>query len=207
MRRVLVISPHPDDESVGCGGTLRRHAVEGDEVHVVFLTSGEVGGHGVAHTASVREAEARAAAAILGVASTDFWRARDGALCAVAPLVARLRARIDELRPDVIYVPHAREMHQDHRAAARLLKRVLANGRAPASEVLAYEVWTPLERMDEIVDITPYLDEKLAAIRAYRTQCEVMRFDDAFLGLARYRGEMFLWPGGPYAEIFVRWPR
>jgi LmbE family N-acetylglucosaminyl deacetylase len=110
------------------------------------------------------------------------------------------------VRPDVIYVPHDREMHRDHRAAARLLRRALSNGRPRTADVLAYEVWTPLERMDEIVDISAYVEEKLAAIRAYKTQCDVLRFDEAFLGLARYRGEMFLWPGGPYAEVFIRVP-
>jgi len=47
MERVLVISPHPDDESIGCGGTLHRYATEGATVKVAFLTSGEQGGHGV----------------------------------------------------------------------------------------------------------------------------------------------------------------
>jgi LmbE family N-acetylglucosaminyl deacetylase len=70
-----------------------------------------------------------------------------------------------------------------------------------------YEVWTPLTEIDEIVDITPYIDAKLEAVRAYTSQCAVLRFDDAFLGLARYRGEMFCWPKpypayGRYAEAF-----
>jgi LmbE family N-acetylglucosaminyl deacetylase len=203
MSTVLVISPHPDDEAIGCGGTLRRHVLAQDDVHVVFLTSGEAGGHGVADAGAVREAEASAAADILGITSTEFWRTPDGALRAVTPLVDWLRAKIGEVRPDLIYVPHEREMHRDHRAAARLLKRALSNGRSTAPDVLAYEVWTPLERMDEVVDITPHIEDKLAAIRAYKSQCDVLRFDDAFLGLARYRGEMFLWPGGPYAEVFA----
>ena len=44
MNRILVISPHPDDESIGCGGTLRKHITEGDSVWVIFLTSGESSG-------------------------------------------------------------------------------------------------------------------------------------------------------------------
>jgi len=45
MNRVLVLSPHPDDESIGCGGTLNKHVESGDDIFVLFLTSGEKGGH------------------------------------------------------------------------------------------------------------------------------------------------------------------
>src|SRR5947207_9627276 len=92
MRRVLVISPHPDDESIGCGGTLRQHVVDGDAVHVVFLTSGERGGHGRAprETAQLREQEARDAAKVLGVGAIEFWRAPDGGVSETPFLVRRL---------------------------------------------------------------------------------------------------------------------
>ena len=70
-----------------------------------------------------------------------------------------------------------------------------------------FEVWTPLTTMDVIIDITPHVETKLAAIKAYKSQCSVLRFDEAMLGLARYRGELFCWPkseenSGRYAEVF-----
>src|SRR5437879_4633880 len=82
MSNVLVISPHPDDESIGCGGTLRRHVLQGDIVQAVFLTSGERGGHGRSRedTMRIREQEAREAAAILGLAQIEFWRVSNGSL-------------------------------------------------------------------------------------------------------------------------------
>ena len=67
-----------------------------------------------------------------------------------------------------------------------------------------YEVWTPLQIIDHIVDITPFIDIKLAAIKIYKSQCAVMNFEDAFFGLNRYRGEMHSWPGGEYAEVFEK---
>lgn len=203
---VLVVAPHPDDEAIGCGGTLRLHANKGDVVHIVFLTSGEAGGHGrdAAETARVREREARRAGAILGAASLEFWHEPDGALRARRQLVERLAARIAALRPAVVYAPHEREQHPDHRAAARAVRRAAAAIGRRSPDILLYEVWTPIERMDEIVDVTSQTAVKRRAIRAYRSQCAVLRFDEASLGLARWRGEMHCWPGGSHAEVFAR---
>lgn len=211
MNRVLVISPHPDDEAIGCGGTLRGHAVQGDAVRVVFLTSGEQGGHGRSpeETAGLREEEAHCAAKILGLESCEFWRQRDGALRSTKHLVQRLVALFDDWRPASIYAPHAGESHPDHQAAARLVLRALGlrDASSPRPVVRMYEVWTPLQQMDDIIDITPHIDVKLAAVRAYKSQCDAMKFDDAVRGLNRYRGEMHSWPGGDYAEVFLRLDR
>lgn len=204
MARVLVVSPHPDDEAIGCGGSLRLHADRGHRVEVVFLTSGEGGGHGLdpAATARRREGEAGRAAAILGIAACHFWRLEDGAVRVTAALVERLRAHLDRYRPERLYVPHPGEMHRDHRAAARLVRRAAAGVRG--LEVLGFEVWTPLARVDEVVDVTAVIDRKVAAIRAHRSQCRVLAFDQAMRGLARYRGELLSWPEGEYAEVFAR---
>lgn len=211
--RILVISPHPDDESVGCGGTLRRHVLQNDDVHVVFLTSGEKGGHGLApeEAGRVREQEARAAAEILGISHIEFWRQRDGALRANSYLLKQLREKIVGWKPGLLYVPHSGEMHPDHRASARLVRRTLSDlPRESRPVVRMYEVWTPMQRMDHVIDISPYMDAKIAAIRAHQSQCRVMRFDEAAPALNRYRGEMHSgWPAAQYAEIFaeMREPR
>jgi len=207
MSRILVVSPHPDDEATGCGGAICRHVACGDTVRAIFLTSGEQGGHGLplTETAQLREREATIAASILGLACIDFWRQPDGALRATAPIVARLQKMILAWKPEIIYVTHDGEMHPDHRAAARIVRRALTGQGAPAERpaVRMFEVWTPMQRMDEIVDISAYIRDKIAAIRAYKSQCNVLRFDEAFMGLSRYRGEMHSWPGGEHAEIFA----
>jgi LmbE family N-acetylglucosaminyl deacetylase len=208
VSRVLVLSPHPDDESLGCGGTLSSHVADGDSVHVIFLTSGEQGGHGrpPEETACVRELEARAAAAILGLASIEFWREPDGALRATPQLVERVRSKVHDWQPELIYVTYTHDLHADHRAATRAVQRALAGPISSRKKptVLMFEVWTPLQRIDRVVDISLHMETKLAAIRAHASQCAVMRFDEAFEALARYRGEMHSWPGGDYAEIFTQ---
>jgi LmbE family N-acetylglucosaminyl deacetylase len=128
----------------------------------------------------------------------------DGALRASRPLANRLAKRIDDCRPIVIYVPHSAEQHPDHCAALRLLQSSLALLELEESpRVLGYEVWTPLQQLDEIVDITPYMELKLRAIAAYESQTRIMNFAAAAAGLARYRGEMHCWPGGEFAEVFA----
>ena len=205
MARVLVLSPHPDDETIGCGGTLCSHVASGDEVRVVFLTSGELGGHGLSleETRRLREGEATAAARILGIADWEFWHAPDGRLRASESVIRRLAALLRDWRPQFIYTTHDEEMHPDHRAAPRILRRALSTVRIGKPEVYVFEIWTPLAQMDRIVDITPWIEIKLRAVRAYESQCSVLRFDEAVAGLNRYRGEMHSWPGGNYAEVFV----
>jgi LmbE family N-acetylglucosaminyl deacetylase len=204
VSRVLVLAPHPDDESIGCGGSLALHASRGDAVRVVLLTSGEQGGHGVppAEAGAVREREAAAACAVLGVERPDFWRQPDGALRASERLIGRLSALLHEWRPSLVYAPHRAEAHPDHRAASDLLAAVLLKA-TEHPQVRLYEIWTPLQRFDEVIDITEVIDTKVQAIRAHETQCRVMRFDDAARALNRYRGEMHSWPGGEYAEVFA----
>ncbi len=147
------------------------------------------------------EKEGRAAAKVLGYRRLEFWREPDGALRATAALMERLRNKINRLKPQMLYIPHAAEMHSDHRAAARLVRRVLRYVANPP-EVRFYEVWTPLQQIDHVQDIAAQIRTKVAAMRAHKSQCAIMRFDDSALGLARYRGEMHSWPGGPYAEVF-----
>ncbi|HYM54218.1 MAG TPA: PIG-L deacetylase family protein [Solirubrobacteraceae bacterium] len=203
MTRVLVVCAHPDDEAVGCGGTLRLHALDGDRIITVFLTSGERGGHGEEDHARTREREARRAAAILGIEALQFWHEADGRLRAGGRLVRRLTKLIDSLRPARVYVPHARDDHPDHRAAARLVRLAVVAAATPPL-VRGFEIWSPLSAIEEVVDISSVLPDKRRAIRAYRSQCAVMDLDHASVGLARYRGEMHSWPGGPYAEVFSR---
>ena len=140
----------------------------------------------------------------LAVEHVEFYRQPDGGLRVNRPLVSRLAQRIRDCKPSTIYVPHAAEQHPDHRVVVKLLQRslrLLDLDEPP--RVLAYEVWTPLQQLDEIVDITPYMETKLRAIAAYSSQTRVMNFAAAAQGLARYRGEMHCWPGGEFAEVFA----
>lgn len=208
MKNILVISPHPDDEAIGCGGTICKHIADGDHVEIIFLTSGEKGGHGKTEeeTSLIREREALLAADILKVNKIEFWRQPDGKFEAHAINVNRLKDKIQAFKTDIIYVPHEHEEHPDHKAAASLVNHTMSepNNTFEKPLVWMYEVWTPIQKIDHIIDISLYVDVKRKAILCHKSQCDVLKLDEAILGLNRYRGEMHSWPGGNYAEIFKK---
>ena len=127
MKKILVISPHPDDEAIGCGGTLSKHIADGDTVEVIFLTSGEKGGHGrpESETAVLREMEAQKAAEILKLSKIDFWRQSDGLFKATSGNIEKLKTKIIKFTPDYIYAPHENEQHPDHHQAALLAQKAI----------------------------------------------------------------------------------
>jgi LmbE family N-acetylglucosaminyl deacetylase len=206
-RKVLVIAPHPDDEAIGCGGALCDHATRGDRAAAVFLTSGELGLKHLPREEAwqVREREAEAAAAILGVAGLRFLRCPDWYLGDhVAGTAVLLRAVLERECPDTIYVPHGREWHPDHRAALPILRTALGGRKLPDTRVLTYEVWTPLTEYDHAVDVTEVMPRKLRAIRCHQSQLGSFRYDQAIHGLNRYRG--IIAARCRYAEVFQSAP-
>jgi LmbE family N-acetylglucosaminyl deacetylase len=190
--KVLVVAPHPDDESIGCGGTLRLHVERGDRVDVVFLTSGELGLEELAPDAArkVREGEAEQAAAVLGLERLTFLRHPDWFLGDAGDAVQRDLVRlIEEYVPDRVLSPHAGEAHPDHAAAARIVERVGEQLGRPF-ERAAYEVWTPMTDFDDVEDTSRVHATKLAAVRTYASQLTKFRYDDAVDGLNRFRGAL-----------------
>jgi N-acetylglucosamine malate deacetylase 1 len=200
-----VVAPHPDDESIGCGGAICLHGERGDRVHVVFLTSGERGIEGVGpQTArAVREAEAAEALAVLGVEDRDYLRLPDlGVAANLTPGARGLAELLAAHPPDLIYLPHPAEAHPDHEAALPLVRSAVRQAfreRRPP-ELRGYEVWTPMALYGWSEDITRHMGRKLRAVRCYRSQLRSFRYDRAVRGLNQYRG--CLAGRCRYAEVF-----
>jgi len=200
---IVVIAPHPDDESIGCGGALCCHADAGDRVTVIFLTSGELGLKNLAREAAwqIREAEAKAAGKILGIAEMHFLRQPDWTLAdVVGPTATAVAEILTRERPQLIYAPHPREWHPDHKAAVEILKQSLQSGAASRSEIRGYEVWTPLSEYSIAVDISAVMPRKLQAIRCHASQLADLDYAHAAQSLNAYRGVMAA--RAPFAEVF-----
>ena len=198
---VLVIAPHPDDESIGCGGALCLHARRGDRSSVVYLTSGELGlKHLPRHDAWLtREREAAQAAKILGIAKMFFLRLADWFVSdAVEKGAAKLRPILKRAKPGLIYLPHEQEWHPDHKASIGIVRKALGTIKLPI--LRGYEVWTPLTEFDHITDVTQVMTRKLRALRAHASQIAELDYARAVRGLNQYRGAL----AGKcaYAEVF-----
>jgi N-acetylglucosamine malate deacetylase 1 len=215
--RVVVLAPHMDDETIGCGGTLARHARAGATTTVVFLTDGRHGGaprlkslQGEALRAeqgkliATRKAEAHEALRRLGVHSMSFLDIEDGTLAQDSGVASRLRVILEQQRPELVYVPYFLEQHPDHFAASTILLEATRGG-AQRIQCLGYEVWTPLfpncfVKIDEVVE------QKRQALAEYRSQLEQTDYMHSGLGLNAYRSAAFHSNYGRFAEAFCSVP-
>src|SRR2546423_9340756 len=200
---IIVIAPHPDDESIGCGGTVCKRAKAGDRVTAVYLTSGELALKKLAREQAwrTREKEARAAAQIRGLADLIFLRGPDWYVAdTMERLALELRGIFAREMPGLIYLPHPGEWHPDHKAALPLVRATLAQSEIAQPTLRTYEVWTPLSDFNHVEDISSVMPIKLRAVRAHRSQCKDLRYDRAIRGLNEYRGAMAA--RCRYAEVF-----
>lgn len=142
--RVLVLAPHPDDELIGCGGTLCRLAAAGAEVTILQATDGaglpSLEDLPEARRRSVRLEEAERVAAALG-ARLLLWRERDQGLRCSDETVRRLAVVLEELRPTHVFTPFLGDVHPDHSTLSYILGDALAAGEVEP-RVLQYEVWS-----------------------------------------------------------------
>jgi LmbE family N-acetylglucosaminyl deacetylase/SAM-dependent methyltransferase len=165
---VLVLAPHPDDEILGCGGTLARLIARGARVTVVHATDGSEAAsllrspEGVRR--SVRLDEAQAVGRAMGFSSLVLWKEDNAGFRARDELVGRLCRTIAELDPALVFVPFLTDIHPDHRVLAGLLGRALrALGRPSRAEILSYQVWclVPPNRYCEVTDVASTIEDAL----------------------------------------------
>jgi LmbE family N-acetylglucosaminyl deacetylase len=200
---VLVLAPHPDDETIGCGGALCFHAARVDRITTVFLTSGELGLKHLPRERAwaIREKEAKAAAKILGIGDLVFLRCSDWTLGEEVAKAARLlRPILKRKKPKLVYLPHPDDGHPDHQAALPILRTAFKGSGIALPGLRGYEVWTPLGQYDEVQDISSVMARKLKALRAHKSQLKEFDYVRAITGLNQYRG--MLGARCEYAEVF-----
>jgi LmbE family N-acetylglucosaminyl deacetylase len=204
---IVALAPHPDDEALGCGGTLALHADRGDSVTVVWMTAGERGipDKELRDAAQIRRSEARASLAALGIEDGRFLDLPDGQIGAHHQPGADALARVlDECTPRVVFCPHRNEAHADHAATAAIAIDALRQHGDDDVSLLGYEVWSPVGWPHHSEDIDAVFERKLAAVECHRSQTVQVQYAQLVCGLSAYRGAMTL--GCRHAESFVDIP-
>jgi LmbE family N-acetylglucosaminyl deacetylase len=206
---VLVIAAHPDDEILGCGGTIARHHKSGDSVAVLVMADG-ISSRNASHRKSLvkdieyRRQSAQRANEILGINKLTFLSYPDNRMDSVALLdiVRDIENELDKLKPSIIYTHHAGDVNIDHSIVHEAA--IVACRPQPGHSVkqlLFFETpssteWRPAASRSSFepnwfVDISETLDLKLQALAAYSSELRDFphpRSLAAIEHLARWRG-------------------
>lgn len=216
---VLVVAAHPDDEALGCGGTIARHAADGDVVHVLFLADGETSRgneKGSAAAIARRESAAREAAGILGAEAPRFAGFPDNQLDTI-PLLEVTQAVetvLREIQPHTVYTHHWGDLNVDHRMVHQaVLTACRPQPGAPVKAIYTFEVPSSTEwaspRPDQaflpvrFTDISDFLDTKMKALGCYEDEMRPFPHARSMKGveaLALWRGTS---AGMAAAEAFM----
>lgn len=220
---ILAIAVHPDDVELGCAGTLMMHAQQGMKVGVVDLTRGELGTRG---TPELRIQEAAAAAEIMGLEVRENLGLADGFFRNDTMEQMAVITAIRKYRPDIILANAIDDRHPDHGRAAKLISdSAFMAGLRKIETTLdgqPQEAWRPKQvfhfiqdryhEPDFVIDISPVIDRKLAAIKAFTSQFLAAKDNEpqtyisgsGFFDSVVYRAKMFgKMVGVEYAEGYT----
>lgn len=205
MSKVLVFAPHPDDEILGCGGTMIKHIDAGEEVYVCIVTKGCLPLFPPEGTEKTRS-EARACHQYIGVKKTFF-------LDFPAVMIdkenryevnGKILDVVKEVQPDEVFIPHWGDMQKDHQIVADACMVALRPKYEPkVKRIYSYETmsetaWNAPNVQNEFipnvfVDITDSLNRKIEALGFFKTQLSPFpdaRSLESVEALAKYRGAL-----------------
>lgn len=204
MNTILVVAPHPDDETLGCGGTILKHIASGDSVHWVIVTSIQTEQGFSDDRVRSRADEIERVASAYGFAGVHSLGFPTMTLDMVPKrdLISSLGTVVKSLSAQLIYVPYRNDAHSDHAAVFDATVSCTKSFRYPSvRSVRAYETLSETEfclRSDDpgfrpnlFVDITSFLERKLEIMNVYASEMGEFPFprsDTALRAQANLRG-------------------
>lgn len=215
--RVLVIAPHPDDETLGCGGTILKHRANGDAVYWLIMTNMLVEEGYDAGTVQDRQNEIDIVAQC-GYGFEEYFKldlpTTKLDTIPMNKMVKSVSNIIQKVKPNAVYLPHRNDIHLDHRIVFDVAINSVKTFRSPfINRVLMYEVVSETEFAPPIQgntfapnsfsDITYYIDDKIKIMGIYKGEIEDHPFPrsvENIKALAAFRGAT---AGVRYAESFV----
>jgi len=215
-RNVLFVAPHPDDETLGCGGVIQKHKADGDRIYWLIITKAYEDDGFDRTRIEEREHEIRSVAQQYGFEQTFRLDLRTVALDAypLKDVVSAIGKVIRETEASILYLPNASDVHSDHAVVFNASWSCCKSFRYPlVREVYVYETLSETEfaapyahkgfHPNTFVDITPYLDQKNAILNVYASEVgdhPFPRSAENVAALATLRGAQI---GVRYAEAFV----
>lgn len=217
MANILIICAHPDDETLGCGGTMLKHCEQGDMLYWLIATQA----HEPKWSKEVIErktAEVQQVAEAYGVQQyfrLGFPTIRLDTVPQV-DLINAIRDVIGQVTPQTVYLVHGGDVHSDHHvifAAAMSVLKPFYMAKLGVQRILSYETLSSTEAAaphftrafipNVYSDITPYIERKIEIMGLYESEAQadpLPRGPSAIRALARYRGATV---GVEYAEVFA----
>ena len=216
QKRILVIAVHPDDETLGCGGTLLKHKANGDEIFWCILTSIEKNPLFNKNQISQKEKAIQLVAKDYGfqdVKKLNFPTMKLDTL-PMSDIIEKLSTVINEIKPSILYLPFSDDIHSDHRIAFQAAYSCTKNFRYPfIKKILMTEILSETEFSPSIqkstfspnsfVDITEFLEKKITIMQHYTSEIAPKPFPRSIgniKALATVRGATI---GCLYAESFM----
>ncbi len=217
---ILVVAAHPDDEVLGCGGTIARHAADGDTVSILILGEGITSRYDKPEQADQKlldalHAKADAVGKFLGAKEVTLAKFPDNRFDTVALLdiIKAVEREVERVKPAVVYTQHGGDLNIDHVCTFRsVLTATRAMAGSPVKKVLAYEVgsssewafqqFAPAFHPSVFSDIGATLEKKISAMQMYESEARVFphpRSPDALRAQAKRWGSV---AGLPAAEAF-----
>lgn len=209
---VLVVAVHPDDETLGCGGTLLKHKANGDEIHWLICTETTAGNSFF----KTRQKEIQQVTQGFGFDSVDHLHLKTMSVdeYSMTMLIQRISAIINKIKPNVLYLPFKGDVHSDHRKIFEASYSCTKSFRYPfikkiiMMETLSETEFAPSTQENAFVpnlfiDISPYLDKKITLMKLFKSEIAKHPFPRSsrnIEALATLRGAT---AGCEYAEAFV----
>jgi N-acetylglucosamine malate deacetylase 1 len=212
---VLVVAAHADDEVLGCGGTIAKHAISGDKVYVVFMTNGVGSRNAKIDEIKHRKKASEEAAKILGVSLTKQFDFPDNKMDTVALLdvIQSIEEVISKLQPEIIYTHHIGDLNIDHQITHKaVMTACRPHPDFCVKEIYSFEVPSSTEWQtpgyspfipNVYIDISEQIEIKRHALEIYSEEMRQSPHSRSIKNVIRLNELRGNFMGAYYSEAFI----
>ena len=215
-KKILILSPHADDEVLGCGGTISKYSKKGHDIYVLVLTNANKGAPEIYSTKQISliRKESKLANNFIGTKKLFFENLPALSLnqYPIYKISNIIKKYISNIQPEIIFIPSINDIHEDHKIifkAAKVATRM--NKKSNLKKILSYEVLSETEWNENEKSFSPnyfvrlnksHINNKIKAFLKYKSQVKKFphpRSREVILNLSKIRGSQVF---SEYAEAF-----